>query len=115
MEHYKYSQIPTVDAVVRIRPYFCCWKIGQTALAPLYVPLRAKNEHTAPMICKDEPEMNGKNVIPLLLSHGEEGFVTQNSCIRNENVDTSKLAQGNLNESFAVLSRADRGSCFATA
>jgi hypothetical protein len=26
------SQMPTPEAVVRILPYFCFWKIGQTAL-----------------------------------------------------------------------------------
>jgi hypothetical protein len=67
------------------------------------------------MIYKDEPEMNGKNVIPLLLSHGEEGFVAQNPCIRNEDVDTSKLAYGGFNESLAILSRADCGSGLTTA
>ena len=115
MEHYNYPQIPTVDAVVRIRPYFCCWNIGQTALAPLYVPLQAKNKHTAQIICEDKPEMNGKNIVPLFLAHGEEGFVTQNPCIRNENVDTSKFAYGSLNKSLAIVSGADCGNCFATA
>jgi hypothetical protein len=115
MKHCNYSQMPTVDAVVRIRPYFCCWNIGQTALAPLYVPLQAKDEHAALMVCKDKPEMNCKNIIPLLFGHGQEGFVTQNTRIRNKNVDASKFAHGNLDESLAILSRADCGSCLATA
>ena len=51
------SQIPTPEAVVKICPYFCFWKISHTALQHLYVPFRCTammlSHSFSPIVVKD--------------------------------------------------------------
>ena len=55
--------------------------------------------------------MNSENNIPLLLSHGLERLVAEDTCIGYENMHATELLHGDLYNFFAIFRRANSCCC----
>ena len=56
------------------------------------------------------PKMDCDDVVPILLRHRPKGFISKNTSVGNEDVNTTESIQRDLDDCFAIFSGADGSS-----